>query len=150
MEDLPGVDRTRLPLWLKQGGLRCRGVYSIPGPQHCGLEAARRSEVHSIRVFYRGHREDQIGQHWAGPAVWRGNCRGRHQLQASGKKQRDHSALGSGHHGALGNEAADEYAKAEAESNSPDGAVPDDYRWETSLSHIAKVAAEARSRTPAQ
>ena len=70
--------------------------------------------------------------------------------QASGKKQRNHSALGSGRHGALGNEAADKYAKAAAESKSPDGAVPDDYRWETSLSHIARVATEARSRTAAQ
>ena len=120
----------------------------MPGPQYCGPEAGRRSEVYPIRVFYRGHREDQIGQRWAGPAVWRGNCRGLHQ--ASGKKQRDHSALGSGHHGALGNERADEYTKAAAESNSSDGAVPDDYRWETSLSHIARVTAEARSRTAAQ
>ena len=53
------------------------------------------------------------------------------------------------HYGAPGNEVADEYAKAAAESSSPDDAVRDDYRWETSLSHMARVATEARSRTAA-
>ena len=54
------------------------------------------------------------------------------------------------HYGALGNEIADEYAKAAAESGSPDDAVRDDYRWETSLSHTARVATEALSRTATQ
>ena len=49
------------------------------------------------------------------------------------------------HRGALGNEVADEYAKATDESSSPDDAVRDDYQWETSLSHMARVATEARS-----
>ena len=54
------------------------------------------------------------------------------------------------HRGALGNEKADEYAKAVAEGNRPGDAVPNDYRWETSLSHMARVVAEARSRMTAQ
>ena len=50
------------------------------------------------------------------------------------------------HHGVL----ADEYAEAAAEGNRPGSAVPDDYRWETSLSHMTRVATEARSRTTTQ
>ena len=42
------------------------------------------------------------------------------------------------HHGVLGNEAADEHAKAAAESSSPSDAVPDNCRWETSLSHMER------------
>ena len=54
------------------------------------------------------------------------------------------------HYGTLGDEIADEYAKAVADSGSPDDAVRDDYRWETSLSHTARVATEALSRTATQ
>ena len=54
------------------------------------------------------------------------------------------------HHGVLGNEKADEYAKAAAEGTEPDSAVPDEYWWETSLSHMTRVATEARSRSAAQ
>ena len=43
------------------------------------------------------------------------------------------------HHRALGAEKADEYAKAAAEGGEPDSAVPDEYRWETSLSHMRIV-----------
>ena len=50
-------------------------------------------------------------------------------------------------HGVQGNETADEMAKAAAEGNHPDDAVPDDPRWETSLSHMARVATGDRSRT---
>ena len=50
------------------------------------------------------------------------------------------------HHDVPGNEKADEYAKAAAE---PECAVPDEYRWETSLSHMTRVATEARSRSTA-
>ena len=48
-----------------------------------------------------------------------------------------------------GNEKSDEFAKAVAEGSRPDCAVPDEYRWETSLSHMARVATEARSRPAA-
>ena len=34
-----------------------------------------------------------------------------------------------------GNEMADEFAKAAAEGNTPGDDVPDEYRWDTSLSH---------------
>ena len=51
------------------------------------------------------------------------------------------------HQGTPGNEKADEYAKTAAD---PEGAVPDDYRWETSLTHMTRVATEARTRSTAQ
>lgn len=51
------------------------------------------------------------------------------------------------HHGASGGEAADEHAKAAAEGNNPDNAVPGGYRWETSPSHMTRAASEARSQT---
>ena len=56
------------------------------------------------------------------------------------------------HHGVLGNEKADEYAKAAAgcEGRGPVSEVPDQYRWETSLSHMTRVATEARSRAAAR
>ena len=49
------------------------------------------------------------------------------------------------HHGVAGNEKADEYAKAAAEGDRPDSlrAVPDKLRWETSLSHMTRVATKA-------
>ena len=50
-------------------------------------------------------------------------------------------------HGVQGNETADEVAKAVAEGNHPGDAVPDELRCETSLSHLARVATENRSRT---
>ena len=43
------------------------------------------------------------------------------------------------HHGVPGNEKADEYAKAAAEGERPDSTVPDELRWETSLSHMTRV-----------
>ena len=51
------------------------------------------------------------------------------------------------HHGVQGNETADEMARAAGEGNQPDDAVPDELRWETSLSHMARVAAGGCSRT---
>ena len=54
------------------------------------------------------------------------------------------------HQDVLGNEVADEYAKAAAEGGEPDSAVPDEYRWEASLSHMTRVSTEARSRSAAQ
>ena len=51
------------------------------------------------------------------------------------------------YHGVTDNEKVDEYARAAAEGRSPDGKSPDTYRWETSLSHMAKAAAEARARS---
>ena len=54
------------------------------------------------------------------------------------------------HHGVPGNEKADEYTKAAAEGERPDITVPDELRWETSLSHMARVATEARSRRTKQ
>lgn len=50
------------------------------------------------------------------------------------------------HHSVLGNEKADEFAKAAADGEEPDSAVPDSCRWETSLSHMTRVATEARPR----
>ena len=38
-------------------------------------------------------------------------------------------------------------ARAAAEGNRPNDAVPDELRWETSLSRMARVATENRSRT---
>ena len=49
------------------------------------------------------------------------------------------------HHGITGNEEADEYAKAAAEESLLCEEVPDEYCWETSLSHMTRTAAEARS-----
>ena len=54
------------------------------------------------------------------------------------------------HQGVPGNEMADEYAKAAAEGGQPDGDIPDEYKWETSLSHMTRVATEGRCRTAAQ
>ena len=44
---------------------------------------------------------------------------------------------------------SDEFTQAAAEGSCPDDAVPDEYQWETSLSHMIKVATEARSRSAA-
>ena len=53
------------------------------------------------------------------------------------------------HHDVPGNEMADRYAKAAAEGTVPDSAVADSLRWETSLSHMARVSTEERSRAAA-
>ena len=53
------------------------------------------------------------------------------------------------HQGALGNGKADEYAKA-ANGDEPDNAVPGAYRRESSLSHMTRVATEARAWATAQ
>ena len=52
------------------------------------------------------------------------------------------------HHGIQGNEKADEFAKAAAGRAAPccDDDVPDELRWEASLSHMTRPATEARSR----
>ena len=49
-----------------------------------------------------------------------------------------------------GNERADEHARAAAGGGSPEDAVKDGYRRETSLSHMTRVATEARARPTAQ
>ena len=41
------------------------------------------------------------------------------------------------HQGVPRNEKADEYARPAADGAEPSDAVPDDYRWEASLSHMA-------------
>ena len=51
------------------------------------------------------------------------------------------------HHGVTGNGKADEYAKAAADGEDLRDAAPDEYRWETSLSHMSRVATETRSHT---
>lgn len=51
------------------------------------------------------------------------------------------------HHGVTGNEVADGHARAAASMGTPNSAVPGEYRWGTSLSHIARVSSEAKSRT---
>ena len=50
------------------------------------------------------------------------------------------------HHGVPGNEKVDEYAKAAAEGSAPCGDVPDEHRWETSLSHMTRAARGQVSR----
>ena len=54
------------------------------------------------------------------------------------------------HSGAVGNEVADEYAKSAASGGAPAEKIPDVYSDETSLSHMARVATEARSRETAE
>lgn len=54
------------------------------------------------------------------------------------------------HQGALGNEKADENAKAAANGDEPDNAVPGAYRWESSLSHMTGLATEARAWATAE
>ena len=49
------------------------------------------------------------------------------------------------HNGVQGNEVADEYVRAAAEGADPGDPVQGEYRWETSLPHITRVAAERRS-----
>ena len=53
-------------------------------------------------------------------------------------------------HNVSGNERADELAKAAADGSCPDDAVPGEYRWGASISHVTRVATEARSRTAAE
>ena len=56
----------------------------------------------------------------------------------------------SAHSGASGNEAADEYAQAAAIGEAPGKEVLDGYREGASLSHMTRVATEARSREAAE
>ena len=48
--------------------------------------------------------------------------------------------------GAAGNEVADQYAKSAATGEEPVEAIPEKYETETSLSHMTRVATEARSK----
>ena len=50
------------------------------------------------------------------------------------------------HSGAEGNEVADRYAKSAATGEEPVEAIPEGYAGETSLSHMTRVATEARSK----
>jgi hypothetical protein len=50
------------------------------------------------------------------------------------------------HSGATGNEVADRYAKSAATGEEPVEAIPEGYAAETSLSHMTRVATEARSK----
>ena len=58
------------------------------------------------------------------------------------------------HHGVQGNEVADENARTAASRSAPcsngDDGVPDELRWEASLSHMTRTATEARSRATAE
>ena len=51
------------------------------------------------------------------------------------------------HRGAEGNEKADELAKAAAGNIESTDSIDDEYRRETSLSHMSRVTSEARVRT---
>ena len=50
----------------------------------------------------------------------------------------------------MGKKKADEFAKVAAEGSGPDSTVPNELRWETSLSHMTRVPTESRSRRMAQ
>ena len=50
----------------------------------------------------------------------------------------------------MGKKKADEFAKVAAEGSGPDSTVPNELRWETSLSHMTRVATEGGSRKMAQ
>ena len=50
------------------------------------------------------------------------------------------------HSGATGNEVADRYAKSAATREETVEAIPEGYETETSLSHMTRVATEARSK----
>ena len=54
------------------------------------------------------------------------------------------------HSGASGNEVADRYAKSAAVGDAPVEVIPEGYGDEPSLSHMTRVATEARSRETAE
>ena len=54
------------------------------------------------------------------------------------------------HSGAIGNEVADRYARSAATGEDPVEEIPDGYAAETSISHMTRVAAEARARETAE
>ena len=54
------------------------------------------------------------------------------------------------HSGAIGNEVADRYAKSAATGEEPVEAIPEGYAAEASLSHMTRVATEARSKETAE
>ena len=54
------------------------------------------------------------------------------------------------HSGATGKEVADRYAKSAATGEGPTEEIPEGYVGETSLSHMTRVATEARSRETAE
>ena len=50
------------------------------------------------------------------------------------------------HHGVPGNEVANEYARSSAKGTRNSN-VPNEHRWETSLSHMSRVATETKAKT---
>ena len=54
------------------------------------------------------------------------------------------------HHKVPGNKMADKYTKPAVEGTGPGSAVADSLRWETSLSHMARVSTEEQSHVAAQ
>ena len=58
--------------------------------------------------------------------------------------------MGRAHSGAAGNEVADEYAKSAATGEDSVEEIPEGYGAEVSLSHMTRVATEARSRETAE
>lgn len=50
------------------------------------------------------------------------------------------------HHGVPNNEVADEYARSEAKGTRNSN-VPNERRWETTLSHMSRAATETKAKT---
>ena len=66
------------------------------------------------------------------------------------QRQQRHHPVGPAHSGATGNEVADRYTKSAATGEESVEAIPEGYAAETSLSHMTRVATEARSRETAE
>ena len=76
--------------------------------------------------------------------------RGRGLLPDHSQRGRSHRPMGPGPlHGCRQWEAY-EFTKATASMSAPRKEISDEYRWETSLSHMTRVSIEVRSRTTAE
>ena len=84
----------------------------------------------------------------ARPALRRGGHRG--LLTTSRKGQRRHHPMGPGAQRGHRNEVAGEYAKSTATGDARVEEIPEGYGDGTSLSHVTRVAIEARSRETAK
>ena len=132
------VDRPPLPSWQQQGGFRCGGLCNLPGTQHHGPAPGDRS---AYTIF---------ADSTAATERIRSDATGPGQRFAVAATEVCTRLVSRDNEVAIrwvpaqGNETADEMAKAAAEGNHPEDAIPDELRWETSLSHMARVATENR------